>query len=63
MQLIKNCIGPTISIGQERWCLPYAGFLYSKSHPAKTDNIYLITDCSTSCMSVLLSATRFGISL
>ena len=24
---------------------------------------YFITDCSTSCMSVLLSATRFGISL
>ena len=24
---------------------------------------YFITDCSTSCMSVLLSATRFGLSL
>ena len=24
---------------------------------------YLITNCSTSCMSVLLPATRFGISL
>ena len=26
MQLLKNCIGPTIRIGRESWCLPYAGF-------------------------------------
>ena len=25
-QPIKICIGPTIHIGQESWCLPYAGF-------------------------------------
>ena len=26
MQLLQNCIGPTIRIGQESWCLLYAGF-------------------------------------
>ena len=26
MQLLKNCICPTIRIGRESWCLPYAGF-------------------------------------
>ena len=25
-QLVQNCIGPTIRIGGESWCLPYAGF-------------------------------------
>ena len=25
-QLLKNCIGPTIRIGPEILCLPYAGF-------------------------------------
>ena len=28
MQPLKICIGPTIRIGWEGWCLPYAGFLY-----------------------------------
>ena len=27
MQLLQNCIGPTIRIGREIQCLPYAGFL------------------------------------
>ena len=27
-QLLKNCIGPTIRIGPESWCLPYAGFFF-----------------------------------
>ena len=27
MQPLKICIGPTIRIGRESWCLPYAGFL------------------------------------
>ena len=27
MQPLQNCIGPTIRIGRESWCLPYAGFL------------------------------------
>ena len=26
MQLLQNCIGPTIRIGREILCLPYAGF-------------------------------------
>ena len=26
MQLLQNCIGPTIRISQESWCLSYAGF-------------------------------------
>ena len=25
-QPLQNCIGPTIRIGQESWCLAYAGF-------------------------------------
>ena len=28
MQPLQNCISPTILIGQESWCLPYAGFFY-----------------------------------
>ena len=27
MQPVQNCIGPTIRIGREILCLPYAGFL------------------------------------
>ena len=27
MQPLQICIGPTILIGRESWCLPYAGFL------------------------------------
>ena len=26
---LQICIGPTIRIGPESWCLPYAGFLYN----------------------------------
>ena len=29
MQPLQICIGPTIRIGRESWCLPYAGFLES----------------------------------
>ena len=25
---LQICIGPTIRIGRESWCLPYAGFLF-----------------------------------
>ena len=28
MQRLQNCIGPTIRIGREILCLPYAGFFY-----------------------------------
>ena len=28
MQPLQYCIGPTIRIGREILCLPYAGFLY-----------------------------------
>ena len=31
MQLLQNCIGPTIHIGQEILCLPYAGFFLGQS--------------------------------
>ena len=27
MQPLQICISPTIRIGRESWCLPYAGFL------------------------------------
>ena len=27
MQPLQICIGPSIRIGRESWCLPYAGFL------------------------------------
>ena len=29
MQPLQNCIGPTIRIGREILCLPYAGFFFS----------------------------------
>ena len=28
MQPPQICIGPTIRIDRESWCLPYAGFFY-----------------------------------
>ena len=30
------CIGPTIRIGRESWCLPYAGFLID-AYPKLSD--------------------------
>ena len=27
-QPLQNCIGPTIRIGRESWCLPYAGVFF-----------------------------------
>ena len=27
MQALQICIGPTIRISRESWCLPYVGFL------------------------------------
>ena len=35
MQPLQICIGPTIRIGRESWCLPYAGFF-------TFENIYAI---------------------
>ena len=31
MQPLQICIGPSIHIGRESWCLPYAGFLQDYS--------------------------------
>ena len=36
MQPLQICIGPTIHIGQESWCHPYAGFFL-----VVLENIYL----------------------
>ena len=30
MQPLQICIGPSIRIGRESWCLPYAGFFQVK---------------------------------
>ena len=30
MQPLQICIGPSIRIGRESWCLPYAGFFSHK---------------------------------
>ena len=30
MQPLQTFIGPTIRMGRESWCLPYAGFLRGK---------------------------------
>ena len=32
MHFLQNCIGPTIRIGRESWCLPYAGFFRQSSY-------------------------------
>ena len=34
-QPLQICIGPSIRIGRESWCLPYAGFFSSEiaKHP------------------------------
>ena len=29
MQPPQICIGPTIRIGRQSWCLPYAGFFFT----------------------------------
>ena len=49
MQPLRNCNGPTIRIGQEFLCLPYAGFFYMFSTKEKSMisinfNIILATD-------------------
>ena len=31
MQPLENCIGPTIRMGREILCLPYAGFLTKRN--------------------------------
>ena len=43
MQLLQSCIGPTIRIGQESWCLPQAVFF--KKLRGKGSEIY--TDITT----------------
>ena len=32
---LQICIGPTIRIGRESWCLPYAGFSPTRPHWAE----------------------------
>ena len=32
---LQICIGPTIRIGRESWCLPYAGFFNNKNSKKK----------------------------
>ena len=39
MQPVKNCIGPTIRIGQEILCIPYAGFFWYTVHSTKQNYI------------------------
>ena len=39
MQPLQICIGPTIRIGQESWCLPYAGFLLNALDIVNIQNI------------------------
>ena len=38
MQPLGNCIGPTIRIGREILCLPYAGFFFHL-HPSTVSSI------------------------
>ena len=46
MQPLKICIGPTIRIGPESWCLPYVGFLEKEMEEdwRKTPKHYLSLD-------------------
>ena len=39
MQPLQNCIGPTIRIGREILCLPYAAFLHNASERKKYSKI------------------------
>ena len=41
MQPLQICIGPTIRIGRESWCLPYAGFFYCRLYIFQYMCIYL----------------------
>ena len=40
MQLLQTCIGPTICIGPESWCLSYSGFLLPISSKLRPHKIY-----------------------
>ena len=40
MQPLQICIGPTIRIGRESWCLPYAGFFLKETGIFLTFEIY-----------------------
>ena len=54
----QNCIGPTIRIGQESWCLPYAGFLLTLplyTLPVKSN----ITQIDASWLSMQLNFPCF----
>ena len=56
---LQNCIGPTIRIGQENWCLPCAGFcldsvLIKENKNKKNGWTPLITDPPSSSFTTLL---------
>ena len=46
MQPLQICISPSIRIGRESWCLPYAGFLQKAfeisetKHPVVDHNLF-----------------------
>ena len=50
MQPVQICIGATMRIGQESWCLPYAGFLWNN-----IGNKRLVGMSNWPCQNVLLS--------
>ena len=59
MQTLEICIGPTISIGREIRCLPYAGF-FQQYHiilhiPGSSNNVFLGYFCGIFLIKYLLS--------
>ena len=49
MQPLQICIGPTISIGQEGWCLLYAGFFLILCKTATIFCLFFATKKAKSC--------------
>ena len=49
MRPLQICIGPTIRIGRESWCLPYAGFFLVKPVNLR---IYFQNCCYFVCVSI-----------
>ena len=51
MQTLQKCIGPTIRIGRDLRCLPYAGFLFWKMEFAT----FVLLECNyLVCLSSFL---------
>ena len=46
MRPLQICIGPTVRIGRENWCLPYAGFFFYWTQIYLSVLLYSASNCN-----------------